>query len=150
MVATIAGGERISVPLGPSGAEPASADGVQVVLASCNLDAEKHIVYSFEFSDARQRGLRSVRVEDVSDAAPFPLVEDVKPAVAAGGRWRGESRPLTASEPGVDWIRTISNTLRVFRLTLTFADGKTLTLHQGSFYPAGAKVALREALGMKY
>jgi hypothetical protein len=150
MVATIAGGERIAVPVGPNGAEPAHADGVQVELASFSLNAEKNFVYTFEFSDAKRRALRGVRIEDVSDTKPFALVEDAQPVVPAGGRWRGESRPLAASEPGLSWIQTISNTLRVFRLTLTFADGRTLTLHQGSLYPAGSKGPLRQALGMKY
>src|SRR5690349_10223154 len=74
MVATISTGEKIPVPLGPKGVEPTKQDGVQIEDAGFTLNAAKNLVYRFEFSDAKARALRSVRVEDVSDDAAVLLV----------------------------------------------------------------------------
>ncbi len=150
MLATIVGGEKIRVPFGRGGPELTNEDGVQINLASYTLNAEKKILYVFECTDRRSRALRRVLVEDVSDTAALTLVDDAAPQLAATGRWHGETPPLESGDPRLGWLVTISNSLRVFRFTLTWADGKTLVLHQGAFYPAGLKAATRQALGQNY
>ena len=150
MLATVAGGEKVRVPLGRGGPELTNEDGVQINTASFTLNPDKKIAYVFDFTDSRSRALRSVRVEDVSDAAAVPLVDDAQPRLATAGRWHGEVQPLDLSDPRLGWIATISNSLRVFRFTLTFSDGHTLVLHQGSLYPAAVKAAVRQAFGQNY
>jgi hypothetical protein len=150
MQATIAGGQKIRVPVSRNGAELVNAGGVQINTASFTLNPEKKIVFVFEFTDSRKRGLRSVRVEDVSDDAPALLVESAPPTLSAAGQWRGESEPLTLSDRRLAWMATLPNSLRVFRFTLTFSDGQTLVIHQGSLFPAPMKSAVRSALGQNY
>ncbi|MCX6952728.1 MAG: hypothetical protein NTV51_11270 [Verrucomicrobia bacterium] len=150
MLATIAGGEQIRVPLGRNGAELTNEAGVQINSATFTLNADKKIVFAFEFTDSQHRALRSVRVADVSDEVTPALVDSASPAPTATGQWRGESAPLELSDPRLGWMATVSNTVRVFRFTLTFVDGQTLVLHQGTLYPAVFKSAVRQSLGQKY
>ncbi|HVS53859.1 MAG TPA: hypothetical protein VHD62_16000 [Opitutaceae bacterium] len=149
MVATIAGGERVRIPVGKKGVEPAEEDGLRVESAIFTLNAEKKLTYIFELSDARNRAWRQVRVEDVSDTAPFVLVEDAQPELK-NGHWRTTSRPFGQSDSNLAWVATITNSVRVFRFTVTFADGKTLTLLQGEMYPDFIKAAARHEWGENY
>jgi hypothetical protein len=149
LLATVSGGENIRVPIKRGGVPSTVEDGLKVDAAGFTLNADKKVVYMFDLSDARGRALQSVRIEDVSDAAPVLLVEDAK-AVWTNGHWRTTSRPFEASEPVLSWMSTITNTLRVFRITLTFADGKTRVLHQGAMYPNFVKAAVRRTWGENY
>jgi len=149
MLATIAGGEKIAVPLGPRGVEPSKKDDIQIEFSGCALNREKKLVYGFEFSDARGRALRHVRVEDVSDDAPVLLLDDAQPALERN-RWRGTSRLFEPEDPALAWVATITNSLRVFRFTITQADGREIVLHQGAMYPNGMKSGIRQAWGQNY
>ncbi len=150
MLATIAGGQKIRVPLTRGGAELVNEGGVQINTATFSLNADKKIVFLFEFTDSRKRALRSVRVDDVSDHAPALLVESAQPTLSATGQWRGESEPLALSDRRLGWLATLPNSLRVFRFTLTFSDGQTSIIHQGSLFPAPMKSAVRQTLGENY
>lgn len=150
MLAEISGGEKIRVPLGRGGPELKNEDGVQIHTATLTLGAEKKIVHVFEFTDTRQRPLRRVQVEDVSDAAPLPFIDDSQPQPGPNGRWRGDAPPVDLTDPRLHWMATISNTLRVYRFTITFADSRTLVLHQAALYPAPLKSAIRQTLGQNY
>ena len=149
MMATISGGEKVAVPLGRGGVEPTKRDGVQTEPVIFNLDADKKLVYLFGFTDAKNRTLKSVRVEDVSDAAPVTLFEDAAPALEKG-RWHKTSAPFGAGQPHLAWMSTITNTVRVFRFTLTFADGQQFVLLQGAMFPSFIKEGVRKAWGEKY
>lgn len=150
MLATIAGGQKIRVPLTRGGAELVNAGGVQINSATFSVNADKKIVFVFEFTDSRKRALRNVRVDDVSDHAAAPLVDSAQPTLSATGQWRGASEPLALSDHRLGWMATLPNSLRVFRFTLTFSDGQTLVLHQGSLFPSPMKSAVRQALGETY
>jgi hypothetical protein len=150
MLATIAGGEKVRVPLGRGGPVLTNEAGVQIDTATFMPNPDKKIVYIFAFTDSRSRALRSVRVEDVSDEAAVTIVDSAQPKLSPGGQWQAESEPLDLSDPRLSWFATITNSLRVFRFTLTFSDGQTLVLHQGAMFPAGMKAAVRQAFGQKY
>ena len=150
MLATVAGGEKIRVPLGANGAELANEGGVQIRGATFTRGPEQKILYAFAFTDSRRRGLRQVRVEDVSDDKAVLLVDDAQPKSESDGTWHGVAEPLEFKDPRMSWIMTISNTLRVFRFTLTFSDGQTLVLHQGTFYSPAMKSLVRHTYGETY
>ena len=150
MLATISTGEKIRVPLGRGGPELTNEDGVQINTTSFTLSPDKKVVHVFEFTDSRNRPLRKVLVEDVSDAAAMTLAEDAGPTLSTARQWHGEAPPLEWGDPRLGWLATISNSLRVYRFTLTFSDGRTLVLHQGALYSAVMKSAVRQALGQNY
>jgi len=110
---------------------------------------QKEVKYTFEFSDAHSRGLKAVKVEDVSDDAPFLLVDDTAPQYT-NGRWHGASRTFGAGDEYLKWIYQLENSLRVYRFTITFADGHELIIHQGSTFPNFMKSAIRHMFGEKY
>jgi hypothetical protein len=149
MLAPITGGKKIAVPLGPRGVEFSSEDGVQIEFAGATLSPEKKFIYTFQFSDKKKRALRRVRVEDVSDEIASVMVDDNQPALDQG-RWHGTSRPFEKGEPTVAWMVTVTNTLRVFRFTVTFADGREVGISQGAMFPAGLKAGIRAAWGENY
>lgn len=150
MLAEISGGEKVRVPFTRGGPEMKQEDGVQIAQAGITLAAEKKVQYIFAFTDSRNRALRRVLVEDVSDAAAVPLVDDAQPKLSGKGEWKGEVPASDWSDARVRWLATISNSLRVFRFSLTFADGRTLVLYQGAFYPAPMKAAVRQTMGQNY
>ena len=150
MVATISGGAKIRVPMGPNGAALTREGGVQINTAGFTLNPEKKFVYVFEFTVEGNRPLRHVRVEDVSDETAVTLVDRADPVLSPTGQWRGESEPLSTGNGRLKWLATVSNSLRVVRFTLTFADGKTQVLHQGTVFPSGLKSTVRQAMGQNY
>ena len=150
MVATIAGGEKIRVPMGANGAALTREGGVQINAAGFTLNPEKKFVYVFELTIEGNRPLRHVRVEDVSDESAVTLVDRADPTLSAAGLWHGESEPLSTGNGRLRWLATVSNSLRVVRFTLTFADGKTQVLHQGTLFPAALKSTVRQAMGQNY
>ena len=150
MVATIAGGEKIRVPIGSGGAVMTREGGVQINTAGFTMNPEKKFVYVFEFTVEGKRPLRHVRVEDVSDESVVMLVDRADPTLSAAGLWRGESEPLSTGNGKLKWLATVSNSLRVVRFTLTFADGKTQVIHQGTLFPAGLKSVVRHTMGQNY
>jgi hypothetical protein len=150
MVATVAGGEKIRVALARGATAPTTDDGVQIQVANFTVNKDKKIVYVFAFNDSRGRALRSVRVDDVSDEAAVMLVDDAQPKLEPAGTWHRETEPLEFDDAKVGWFTTISNSLRVFRFTLTFSDGRKLVLHQGMLYPAVLKESVRRTFGLNY
>ncbi len=150
MLVTIVGGEKIRVPFGRGGVVLSAEDDVQINTANFTLTKDKKFDYTFEFTDSRKRALRRVLVEDVSDNAPVLFVDDAQPQLSAAGQWRGRLELPDLAEPRMGWVATISNSVRVFRFTLTFADGKTLVIHQGEFYPPAEKAAIRHLFGQNY
>ncbi|MBI5770190.1 MAG: hypothetical protein HZA93_20610 [Verrucomicrobia bacterium] len=150
MLATISGGKQVHVPLGRGGVAMTQEDGVQMSVATFTLTQEKKPIHIFALSDSRKRALRAIRVEDVSDDAALVLVEDTAPTLSDAGVWHRETEAIDPADPRLGWMATISNTLRVYRITVTFADGRTVELLQGALYPAGIKSAMRQALGQKY
>ncbi len=150
MVATTYDGQKIHVPVGRNGVVLTNEDGVEIEAATFALKTEKKFTYVFAFTDKQKRALRSVRVEDVADEKPVVLVDDAAPKLSATGQWQHDSEAIDPNDPRLAWLATLQNSLRVYRFTLTFADGKTLVLHQGAFFPQPMKSALRQLFGKNY
>lgn len=151
MLVTVASGEKVRVPIGRGGVAPTREDGIEIKPVRFDLDKEKiHLIYSFGFSDARRRGLRSVKVQDVTEAGLPPLVDDAQAALAADGTWSAKGRPISTSDAALKWILSIENTARVFQFTIVFEDGRSLVLNQGAFFPNFVKAAIRHEFGEKY
>lgn len=150
MQTTVHGGERVKVSFQKGSPEMQSEDGVQINEATFSMTPDKKVQHVFSFTDARKRPLTRVQVEDVSDEALIPLVDDAAPKLSAAGQWRVEVAPAEWKDPRITWLATVSNTLRVYRFTLTFADGRRLVIHQGAYFPAPMKVLVRQAMGQTY
>ena len=150
LVATVSGGAKVRVPIGRGGPVSVEEDGVRIVGLGLRPDADKKkVLYSFIFSDARSRALKNVKVEDISDETPFLLVDDTAPQLVKG-RWLGDSPAFAADDSYLKWVFQVDNSMRVIRFTITFADGHTLVINQGSAYPDFMKSVIRHMFGEKY
>ena len=109
---------------------------------------DKNLKYLFDLEDKNPVPAKAIVVEDVTDDHAIPMVEDLAPKFT-GGRWFGMSRLFTAEDPALGWVEHLDNSTRVFRFTVTAADGSKFTLDQAWIVPGWAKMGMRKALGMK-
>ena len=64
----------------------------------------------------------------------------------------GMARPsrMTAKDPLLAWVYTVTNSMRVYRFTITDSTGKKTVLYQIGGYPSFIKAAMRSSWGEKY
>lgn len=149
-LATVSGGEQMKFTFAKGAPVHAKSDGFEIQEASIRPDMQaKKVFYGFSMSDsANGKSLQSVRVEDVSDAAPVLLLEDAQPTVT-NRQWSGTSRAFSGDDSALDWISYVNNSVRIYRFTLTMKDGRTVVLHQPSVVPGWMKASMRELVGRK-
>lgn len=149
-VARISTGERLEFPLEKGMPPLAKAGDIEVTGAAAlptkNAD-ERTLSYAFGFKIGSGVAPKSVVIEDVTDAAPVLVVEDLSPQLE-GTQWRHIKGPLDGNAPELAWLGHLGDTMRVYRFTITKADGKKVVLHQGWMVPGWMKAAMRAALGL--
>lgn len=150
-VTTVSGGEQIKFTFANGGPVHAKAEGFEILDAVIQPDYDaKKVFYGFRFSDAGGgKTLQSVKVEDVSETAPVLLFEDAQPKVV-DRIWTGRSRLFAADDSSLKWVTYVSDSVRVYRFTLTLTDGRKLVLHQPSMVPGWIKMTIRGMFGEKY
>lgn len=104
------------------------------------------LTYTFGFTAKKKQTPRAVLVEDVTGASAVPLVEDQSPTLEAGGYWKGESTPRRAGDPSLVWLSTPGNTEKVFKFTITLADGRVEEIYQASLWSGQMKPVIKQAL----
>lgn len=151
MLVTVVGGEKVRVPLSRAGVVFTEEDGIRIESATIlPTEDKKQVFLDFAFSDSRARALQKVTVEDIADDASVVLVEDAKPELVKG-RWHAVTPSYSsAAERPIKWLLQLDKSVRVYRFTLVFADGRKVTLNQGTIFPDGLKVTIRHMLGEKY
>ena len=148
---TVSGGKTLQFSFGPKGAEPGRANGYEVRLATLVPSADgQEIGYTFEFTAPAGATLARVQIDDVSEeTAAFPMVDDATPKLT-GDRWNGSSPTLRAGHAELQWIYTITTTLRVYRFTITDAAGRKTEMHHVMAYPDFVKAVIRQKWGANY
>jgi hypothetical protein len=131
----------------------ASNSGITVrhagLIPSPNLDTEKkQLQYLFAFQVTGNVQPKTVLVEDVTDDHAIKMVDDQDPQVV-NQRWTGMSRMYGPDEDALSWVPHLDDSMRVFRFTVTTAEGSKIVLNQGWMVPGWAKVPMRRALGLK-
>jgi hypothetical protein len=143
---TIAGGAQVMLPFDRGNVRPAREGNLES-RARFEFDkAAKTYTYLFELLEAQGRVPRRIRVDDVTETDVVPLVDDAAPAFGAGGHVWAKRILCGASDPRIAWLRTIGNSTRVYRYTVETADGRTVVLMQGVFYPGVIKSGLRQVV----
>ncbi|ACB75037.1 hypothetical protein [Opitutus terrae] len=145
----ISSGERLSFRLVNGRVDDAVADGFEA-RAPVILPGEKEKKLQFAFGVvAKNKPPRRVQVEDVSEEQPMLLVDDTDPQLK-GQLWTGQSAWFDLEDPQAHWISYLGETFRVYRITITTADGATVVLHEGSVTPAFMKAMMRKFFGKEY
>ena len=147
----VAGGETMRFTIVAGRPEPAEEDGIKIMEAGLRPDPDgKNVIYGFQFSDSSaNRALQSVRVEDVSEDTPTLLLEDLQPKLVAK-HWASTTRTFEADDPALRWLFYVNDSVRVYRFTITMADGRKVVLHQAAMVPGWLKMTIRHMFGEKY
>ena len=150
-VTTIASGQRIQIPLKNGSPERAKKGNVTIMhagLVPSGTPETKALNYLFGLEDRSPKPPTEVRVEDVTEDHAVLMVEDKNPTLKQNF-WSATSKLYSGSDPEMEWISHLDNSMRVFRFTITSADGTKTVLDQGWMVPGWAKVPMRTALGLK-
>jgi hypothetical protein len=142
---TIAGGQVIVLERQGTGfkqAEDAQVIIAEPVLQAVNLDGTHYVRWSFVISPKQATVLSAIRIEDVSDPTPLPLVNAVAPQLE-DGKWAEIAGLMDLSSAGARWLFEPKDTVRVFRFTMSEPDGQSDVLYQGVQYSVASKEAIR-------
>jgi hypothetical protein len=146
----IAGGQKVEVTYGKNGPEMARKDGVQMEAASMDLSADKkHLVYLFKIAFKNGVVPQRLTIEDLTDDPAQTVVEDGAPSLK-DGHWVAVRVDRGPNDPTLAWIKTVDDSMRIYRTTVTLADGSQVVLDQPVSYPAYLKAAIRKAVGLDY
>jgi hypothetical protein len=115
------------------------------VLQPVTLDTNYYLRWTFSIRPTQAIGLGSIRIDDVSGPSPLQLVNDVAPQLE-NGQWNEISGLMDLSSPGVQWLFEPGSTVRVFRLTFAWLDGRNDVLEQSVPYSNDAKKLMRATL----
>ena len=145
----IAGGQSVRLGRQGAGFKPAENDRVVVTdadLHAVTYDGKHYVRWTFSIRPKQAAVLSVIRIEDVTDAVPLLLVNDVAPQ-QDGGKWTGNAGLMEPSSTSVRWLYEPKETVRVFRFTITEVDGRSYVLYQGVLYSPAAKGAIRAMVG---
>ncbi len=149
-VIPVSGGGTITVPIGPKGTPKAESDGYRVDLAALKPATEpRQAYYDFSLFLTAKSAPKRIRITDISDEKPAVLVDDAQPQVT-NGKWETKTENLVAEDPRLAWIFQITHSYRVYRFSITQADGREVTMDQVVPYPPFIKEAIRTKWGEKY
>jgi hypothetical protein len=145
----IAGGVAVDLPMTKAGAMPVESYDVKIRLTGFVLDEDKReITYTFAFIEKKAAVPRSVRVDDVTGETAEILVIDTAPEITPSGYWQGNTMPRRKGDSSLDWLSDNGDTYKVFRFSITTADGRPLVIYQAAMWPADAKPLIRTILNV--
>ncbi|MEO7599016.1 MAG: hypothetical protein ABIV50_08795 [Opitutus sp.] len=150
-VTTTASGERIQIPLkggSPERAKKGNLTVMHAALIPSPTRDKKELLYLFGLQDSSAVPPSEIRVEDVTEDHAILMVEEKNPKFSKN-LWSSTSKLFSGTDPEMNWVSHLDNSMRVFRFTVTGADGTKTVLNQGWMVPGWAKVPMRTALGMK-
>lgn len=145
----IAGGEKVEVTYGRAGPVMVLKNGVQIETSILDLSKDKkHLVYVFKFLVKNGATPRRVLVADLTDDPAELIVDDHAPQLT-NGHWVAERVDRDPrGDPTLAWLGTVDDSMRIYRFTVTLADGTVVVLDQPVSYPGYLKGAIRKASGV--
>ena len=118
---------------------------IGAILQPVTLDTNYYLRWTFSMRPTQPIGLSSIRIDDVSGPLPIPLVNDVAPQLE-NGQWNEISGLMDLAAPGIQWLFEPGQTVRVFRLTFGWLDGRNDLLEQSVPYSEDAKKVMRATI----
>jgi hypothetical protein len=116
-------------------------------LGAIILDGQHYLRWSFALRIKQPVQLRSVRVEDITNAAPISYISDQAPQVT-GGQWVSYSGAIEPNAAAIPWLYDNATTTRIFRLTVTDLNNQVSVLDQNVSYSPQSKKELRKSYGL--
>jgi hypothetical protein len=148
-----ADGEKIDVPLNT---EPYPAtDGTMTVKVfqmspwQVGPDKPKQIAFSVIIQFVPGSVVKNMRIDDVTETPIENLFDDPKGGSMKENVWGVVTRPYAPQDEHVNWVLTVENSVRIYRITAKLADGTTHSVLKPLFVPAPVKDFMRTPLGLK-
>jgi hypothetical protein len=150
-----ADGEKLDVPLNT--APVPVTDGTMTLKVfqmspwQVGPDKPKQIAFSVIIQFVPGSVVTSMRIDDVTEAPIENIFDDPKGKVGAmkDNVWGTVTHPFAPQDEHINWILTVENSVRIYRLTAKLADGTTHTVLKPLFVPAAVKDFMRTQLGLK-
>jgi hypothetical protein len=144
----IANGETMEMSIKNGGLALSEADGVHILQVALNPTADKkHIIYTFELSVKSGMVPTHITVEDITENPERIAADDAAPKLVAG-HWKLNTGELDPKDPMFEWLIQLDDSIRVYRFTVTLADGKQVVLKQPQMFPVFMKQLIRAMLGI--
>jgi len=116
-------------------------------LGAIILDGQHYLRWSFWLRVKQPIQLRSVRVEDITNAGPISYISDQAPQVT-GGQWISYSGAIEPNAAAIPWLYDNATSSRVFRITITDLNNQVSVLNQSVSYSPQSKKELRRWYGL--
>jgi hypothetical protein len=153
LAVTTADGEKLEVPL--NSAPGPATDGTMTVKVfqfspwQVAPDKPKQVTFSVIVQFTPGSVLTSMKIDDVTEAPIEHMYDDPHAKIMKENVWGTLSRPFAPQDEHVNWILTVENSVRIYRITAKLADGTTHTVLKPVFVPAAVKDFMRTQLGLK-
>lgn len=148
--AKTADGQKVAFTMIDGFTKNAKAEGIETFAPRLEPDPkQKKIRYNARLVDTSGLGIRSIKLEDVSDEKVLVLIEENDPKLK-DQVWLGSSAYYGIEDEQLHWLTYIDQSFKVYRYTVTRPDGHTVVLYEGSMIPGYGKAILRGILGEKY
>jgi len=145
----ISGGKKVWVAFNERGALPVKTHDIEILIAGFTTDkAKKELTYRFLCRVVNNQEPKKVVVQDISEENAEILVTDDHPKLEKS-LWAGQSAPKNKSDPQVAFLRNDHDSVRVYRFTITLADGREVTVDQALFYWGVMKSEARRNLELR-
>jgi hypothetical protein len=116
-------------------------------LGAIILDGQHYLRWSFALRIKQPVQLRSVRVEDITNATPISYISDQAPQVT-GGQWTAYSGAIEPNAASIPWLYDNTTSTRIFRITITDLNNQISVLNQNVSHSPQAKKELRKWYGL--
>jgi hypothetical protein len=146
----LSNGETMEMSIKNGGLTLADQDGIRIVEAGAlNPSAtKKEIVCTFQLIVKSGHAPKRILIEDMTEDPVRVVVDDPAPKLDAANHWKLTTPVLDAKDPIFAWLTQLDDTIRVYRFTVTLADGSQVVLKQPQMYPVFMKQLIRKMLGM--
>jgi hypothetical protein len=146
----VAGGQKVEVTYGKNGVVMKEKDGVQMGAATLDLSTDrKHLVYLFKISFKNGVVPQHVTIVDLTDDPVQTVVEDRAPRLK-DGQWVAARVDRDINDPTLAWLKTVDDSMQIYRVTVTLVDGTQVVMDQPVSYPGFIKAAMRKTIGLDY
>jgi len=144
----LANGENMEMSIKNGGLAMVDKDGIGITQVALDPSADKkHVVYTFGVAAKSGLLVKHILVEDMTDD-PIRVVEDDPAPKLVDGKWKKSTEFLDATDPVFIWLVQLDDSIRVYRFTVTLADGKQIVLKQPAMFPVYMKQLIRLMLGI--
>jgi len=145
----VSGGEKITVNMPGGTVVGRDSKELKIIAATFLTSAKsKNGVYVFGFHLFADLAVKSVKVEDVTDAKALTMVEDNAPKMN-GREWSYTSPSLSPDDKQLGWVHEIDESLRVYCFRITLNDGRQLKIYHVVYYSPFMKAMIRRVLDIE-